>query len=832
MPSDSRLAVRVLFKDRSFALIAIFVLALGICAVTTQFSVVNGVMLRGFSFPNAGRLLSVNFIDPSQTNAFGTNGQISSMDLQELTPAQQSFELLAGYLAGSTVNVTVDGNPQRFTGAYVGENFLRILGVVPAIGRDFTAADNQPGAGKVTLISHAIWQREFGGAPDIVGKAIRVNGKAATVIGVMPPGFNFPTNEQLWIPIYNEFPARPRNDPRSLAPAVLGLLKRNVSLDQANAEMTAIAKRFAAAYPDTNKAFDTGEVKPLLDSFIGGPIRGLLWTMLAFCVGVLLIACANVMNMQFARATKRAKELAIRSALGATRWRLVRQMVAESFVMAGLGAVLGVVGAYWAVDYLSAAIHNQENPPPTWITFTIDGPVLACTVGATVLAAIVSGLIPAWLSSRASAADALKEGGRGNTSRTVNFITRGLVVLQLVVSCVLLIGSILQVRSIVAQQNIDFGYDTRGIMSARMGLMDGDYPNDDARKLFFDRLLRELQANPQFSAAALTSRFRMVFSGNGPIEIEGKAYKENRDRPNTNFEQISDGFLAVTGQRLLEGRDFRTDDLDTKLPVALVNAAFVRKHYGNESALGRRFRTVDGNGTQFGPWRTIVGVVTTIRMLGPFNPPNTDDSGFYVPFYSSVFGPVPATPAANQFATVLVKPRGGQRADALANSLRREVKKVDPNLPLYFVATPKDNIDGFIAQNRIIAAMFTVFGFVAVVLSSVGLYGVMSFSVNQRTQEFGVRMALGADQNRILTMVLRQGGQQLLLGLGLGLGLSLAVAIVGSAAIQNVLFQVKPYDPFTYIGVTAVLVLVSLVATLVPALRAARVHPNEALRYE
>jgi len=507
-------------------------------------------------------------------------------------------------------------------------------------------------------------------------------------------------------------------------------------------------------------------------------------------------------------------------------------MVAESFVMAGLGAVLGVVGAYWAVDYLSAAIHNQENPPPTWITFTIDGPVLACTVGATVLAAIVSGLIPAWLSSRASAADALKEGGRGNTSRTVNFITRGLVVLQLVVSCVLLIGSILQVRSIVAQQNIDFGYDTRGIMSARMGLMDGDYPNDDARKLFFDRLLRELQANPQFSAAALTSRFRMVFSGNGPIEIEGKAYKENRDRPNTNFEQISDGFLAVTGQRLLEGRDFRTDDLDTKLPVALVNAAFVRKHYGNESALGRRFRTVDGNGTQFGPWRTIVGVVTTIRMLGPFNPPNTDDSGFYVPFYSSVFGPVPATPAANQFATVLVKPRGGQRADALANSLRREVKKVDPNLPLYFVATPKDNIDGFIAQNRIIAAMFTVFGFVAVVLSSVGLYGVMSFSVNQRTQEFGVRMALGADQNRILTMVLRQGGQQLLLGLGLGLGLSLAVAIVGSAAIQNVLFQVKPYDPFTYIGVTAVLVLVSLVATLVPALRAARVHPNEALRYE
>lgn len=832
MPSDSRLALRVLFKDRAFAVIAVFVLALGICAVTTQFSVVNGVLLRGFSFPNADRLVSVNFIDPTQTTAFGTAGQIPSLDFDELQPVQQSFELMANYLNGSTVNVTIDGNPQRFTGAYISENFLRILGVAPALGRDLSAADNRPGAEKVALISHQIWQREFGGTRDIVGKAIRVNGKAATVIGVMPQGFSFPTNEQLWIPIYNEFPPRPRNDPQANAPAVLALLKPGVTREQATAEMTTLARRSAAAYPDTNKAFNTGEVQRLIDAFIGGPIKGLLWTMLAFCVGVLLIACANVMNMQFSRAATRAKELAIRSSLGATRWRLVRQMVTESFVVAAIGAVLGVVGAYWAVDYLSAVVRNQENPPPAWITFTIDGPALVCTVGATLLAALASGFVPAWLSSRTSAAEALKEGGRGNTSRAVNFITRGLVVLQIVVSCVLLIGSLLQVRSIVAQQNIDFGYDTGGIMSARMGLMDGDYPTSEARQVFFERLLRSLQGNPEFAATALTSRFRMVFSGNGPVEIEGKVYKENRDRTNANFEQISEGFFGVTGQRLLEGRDFRTDDLDTKLPVAVVNAAFARKHFGHESPLGRRFRTTAPDGTQAGPWRTIVGVASTIRMLGPFNPPNVDESGFYVPFFSTPFGPVPPTPVANQFATVLVKPRGGQHAEALASVLRREVQKVDPNLPLYFVATPKANIEGFIAQNRIIATMFSLFGLVAVVLSSVGLYGVMSFSVQQRTQEFGVRMALGADQNRILRMVLGQGARQLALGLGIGVGFSLLVAIVGRAAIQNVLFQVSPLDPLTYLSVSTVIILVSIVATLVPALRASQVHPNEALRNE
>jgi hypothetical protein len=314
--------------------------------------------------------------------------------------------------------------------------------------------------------------------------------------------------------------------------------------------------------------------------------------------------------------------------------------------------------------------------------------VLAFTVTATMASAIVSGLLPAWMSSRVSAVAVLREGGRGATSGRIGLLTRGLVVLQIVVTCVLLIGALLQVRSLVKQQAIDYGYETEGMLSARMGLMDADYPTADARKLFYDRVLRELGRSPEFAGVALTNRLRMVFAGNGPIEIEGKVYNDRRDRPNTNAEQVSPSFFDLTGQKVVDGRAFNDDDMDSTRPTAVVNAAFAQKHFGNESAVGRRFRTGDGTGP-YGPWRTIVGVVTTVRMMPPFNNPNLDASGFYVPFYSTPFGPADERPVGNQFATVLVTPRPGQRPDALISTLRREINKLDPNLPLYFVGTPK-----------------------------------------------------------------------------------------------------------------------------------------------
>jgi predicted permease len=828
---DVRIGVRVLVKERAFCALAVFVLALGVAAVTTQFSVVNAVMLRGFSFPNAERLMNVRFIDPSSTNFFGVNGRILPMDFEEFRTEQQSFELMAAYLNGSTVNLTAGGAPQRYTGAYVTEDFLRILGVSPILGRDFMAADNQPGAAKVALIGYAIWQRDFGGSPEIVGQNVRINGAPATIIGVMPQGFAFPVNEDLWIPLYSEFPVRPREDPRTNAPAVLGLIRRDVPITQAQAEITRFAARFAEAYPDTNKQFNAGLVEPLIASFTPLPLRGTLLTMLAFCAGVLLIACVNVMNMQFARAMLRMRELAVRSSLGATRQRLIRQMLTESLLLAGAGAILGVGLAYVSIDWLNAAVFTMENPPPSWMRFDIDLPVLAFTITATMAAAIFSGLLPAWMSSRVSAVAVLREGGRGATSGRIGLLTRGLVVVQIVVTCVLLIGALLQLRSLMQQQAIDYGYDTEGLLSARMGLMDADYPTGEARKLFYDRVLRELARAPEFEGVALTNRLRMVFAGNAPIELEGKVYTDRRDRPNTNVEQVSPDFFSLTGQKVVVGRGFTEDDLNSTRPVAIVNAAFAEKHFGNESAVGRRLRAGDGSGP-YGPWRTIIGVVTTVRMLPPFNNPNVDASGFYVPFYSTPVGPADETLVGSQFATVLVKPRAGQRPDGVINALRREINKLDPNLPLYFVGTPKQNIDGFIAPSRIIATMFSLFGLVAVVLAAVGIYGVMSFSVNRRTQEFGVRMALGAHNGQILTMVLTQGARQVALGLFLGLGLALALATAGGTAIANILFNVSARDPFTYVAVATLIAVVSLIAVLVPGQRAARVDPVIALRAE
>src|SRR5262245_40901727 len=828
---DLRVGVRVLLREKGFCALSITVLALGICGVTTTFSVVNGVMLRGFSFPNSARMVSVSFIDPTSKNFFGQNGQVSPMDFEEVRPKQKSFELMSAYISGATVNVTNEGTPRRYTGAYVTDTFLRVLGVSPSMGRDFRPEDNQEGSEKVALISYGVWQRDFGGAPDIVGKALKINGSPATVVGVMPKGFAFPVNEEWWVPLFREFPVRARTDPRVTNPSVLALLKRDVSLDQANAEMTTIARQLADAYPETNKQFNTGKVEPLLKTYTPLPLRGTLVTMLAFCVGVLRSGCFNVMIMQFARATLRARELAIRSSLGASRTRLMLQMLTESLLVTVVGAALGVGLAFYFTDLLNATVRTFDFPPPSWMTFDIDGPVLVCSLIAMFSAAIASGLLPAWMASRANLATALKEGGRG-TNRGTRVVMRGLVVFQVVVTSILLIGSLLQMQSIRKQQTIDYGYDTGAVMTARMGLMDGDYPTNDARKLFFDRLLRELRTRPDFEGVALTNRFRMVFSGSGPVEIEGREYKEKKDRLNANYEQITPDYFDVIGSTLVEGRKFQDDDQDTKLPVAVVNAAFARKYWGNESPLGRRFRALDGNSLQPGPWRTIVGVVKTVRMLPPFNIPNVDETGFYVPFYSQAAGPAKPDEGVSQFATVIVKARGGMQADALMNSMRQEVTKVDPNLPLYFVGTARRQIEGFVAQNRVIAIMFSVFGLVATVIAAVGIYGVMSFSVSQRTQEMGVRMALGADSRRILRMVLRQGSILTLIGVALGVLITLGLVVAAGDNMQAVLFGVSPRDPLVYGAVAALVALISLVASFVPARRATRVDPMIALRAE
>ena len=826
---DLRVGLRVLFKEKSFCFLAVLVLALGIGGATTQFTVVNAIVLRGFSFPHPEQLASVGLIDPKasdQNNNFGVGNIPTAQDYEDLKAAQHSFSMMASYLNGSTINLTYKNNPQRYTGGYVTDDFFKIIGVSPVLGRDFTAEDNRPGSPKTAILGDKIWRRDFDADPNIVGQNVTINGKAATIIGVMPPGFEFPVSEELWTPYYNEWPLTPRGElflgANSRAPAVLGRLKPGVTLDQANAEMIAIARHIAQDNPKTNQNFTSASVLPLINAFTPVQLRQIVWAMLGAVIVVLLIACVNVMNMQFGRAALRAKELAIRSALGASRWRLVRQMLTESLVVAFLGAIGGSLVAYWGVDLFDKVIKAAPFPPPYWWRFTIDGRVLVFTLAITLVATVVSGLLPAFLSSRGNAAEVMKEGGRGNSNRLVNIITRALVIGQIALTAALLIAATLQIKSIRNQTKLDYGYDENRLYAARLALMEGIYPTEDSRREFFKRAVRALRANPQFEAAAMTDRFRMTFAAAGQYEVDGQSYLTDRDRPRCNFESVSDGYFTTLGLRLLEGRDFAINDTDSKQPVAIVNASFARKHWGNQSALGHQVRIFNPGKEQ--PWRTIVGVVPDTLMQGPFDQ-QTEAAGFYMP----LLGASPAT----QFATVVVRPHRGQRADTLGPVLSKAVAELDSNLPTYFSGTPAQFHNDVLSGNRVISTLFTIFGVVAFILSGVGLYGVMSFSVNQRRQEFGIRMALGADAVRILRMVMSQGAWQLGIGLVLGAGgVALLFGVVAAAALKNILFKVNPLDPTIYFAVAGLLILVGAASCFLPARRATRVDPMVALRYE
>jgi putative ABC transport system permease protein len=826
---DARIGLRVLFKDRSFCFLAVLVLALGIGGATTQFTIVNAVALRGFSFPHPEQLVSVGLIDPqasAQNNNFGIGTIPAAQDYVDLKAAQTCCSQMAGYLSGSTINVTYKNNPQRYTGAYVTDELFKMIGVAPIMGRDFRPGDNKPGAAKVTILSYAIWQRDFNADPNIVGQGVTINGRAATIIAVMPPNFQFPFSDELWVPLFNEYPPTPRGQlligANNAAPAVMARLKPGVSVDQANAEFVGLARRLAKEYPKTNQNYVSASVQPLLNALAPVQLRQTVWAMLFAVILVLLIACVNVMNMQFGRAALRAKEVAIRGALGATRWRIVQQMLTESLVVAIFGGIAGIILAYWAVDMFVRANNALPFPLPYWMQFKIDGPVLLFTLGVILVATIASGLVPAIVTAKGNTAEIMKEGGRGNSSRLVNIITRVLVVGQIALTAALLIAATLQIKSIRNQMTLNYGYDENAVYTARMGLMEGAYPTQDARRQFFRRAVQVLRANPHFSGAAMTDRFRMTFAGQGQYEVDGRTYVTDHDRPRGNLESVSDGYFAALGLKILEGRDFTADDSDSKQPVAIVNASFARKYWGNQSAIGHRIRIYNPGQPQ--PWRTIVGVVPDTLMQGPFDQ-QTDNAGFYTP----LLGADPAT----QFATIIVRPRPGQRADTLGPALNKAIAQLDSNLPTYFAGTPARLHNEILAAPRIVATLFGMFGIVAFILSAVGLYGVMSFSVNQRTQEFGIRMALGADAARIFSMVMKQGAWQLAIGLVLGAGgTALLLGVLAAAALQNMLFKVNALDPSVYFAVIGLLTLVAAISCFVPARRATRVDPMVALRYE
>ncbi len=823
---DLRIGWRTLRKEWNFCALAVLALGLGIGGVITMFSVIHGVLLRGMPLPGPEQLVDVQWRDPSQPPDVTTG--LLPADYLELRPVQRSFTDIAAYLRLSTVNITIQGAPQRIQGAYVTEGFFRLLGVRPALGRDFTAADNTQEALRVAVVSHAVWQREFGGRSDIVGHGVRINGRAATIIGVMPPGFAFPTQEQIWLPLFNTFPPPVRSFQAvvgagaAASPNVnlLARLKPGVGREEARQEWSGLAAGLARAHPGTNKFLTEAAVRPLVESFVGRNQRMMLYVMCGAVAGVLLIACVNVMNLQFARATRRHRELAVRAAVGATRARLVSQMLVESALLAFLGALAGVLVAWYSMDLFRGAIAVQQPPPPYWIRLEIDLQALGFTAGVAALVTIASGLLPAFIASRVRASEALREATRGNTSRATKAVTRGLVIAQLGATCALLVLATLVIRSIVNQQQIDYGYDADTFLSARVGLVAADeYPTPAARRKFYDGVLRELRRVPGMAAAAITSRFRMTIGGSGAYEVEGEVYASERDRPQGSFENITDGYFATLGLAVLEGRDFTPEDHDARQPVAIVSTTFARKNFGKASALGRRVRPFQPANP--GPWRTIVGVVPDTVMQSPPFSASVDTTGMFVPFAN--------TPP--QFATILARPGGGS-PELIRGALQEAVASIDPNLPLYFVETPRQAHDELLAQNRILAALFSAFGLMATVLAMVGVYGVMAFAVSQRTQEFGVRMALGAERSQIAGLLLRESGRDLALGIGLGLAVAMALVQWFASAYGGLLFEVNRFDPAVYGGVMVLLALMAGLASIRPVLRATSVDPTQVLRGE
>jgi len=810
MFQDLRYGLRLLGKNPGFTMVAVFTLALGISGVTTQFSVIDAAMLRGLPFPEPDRLMRVTMRDPSW--APERDFSLSAADVLEIAPKLQSFEGLAQYFFAGSFIVTIHDTPQRLSGSHVTSNFFSLLGVKPAMGRDFTESDNQPGVERVTIISDALWRSEFGGDPNILGRKIRrLNGQPATVVGVMPPGFQFP-RDQLWIPIFNEYPGL-RERPGGGA-HLLGRLKRGVTINQATNELEVYLRALAKEYPQTNRRYTEARIEPLLFGFVGRPTRQLLITMLGAVIAVLLIACANVMNMQFAQATVRSRELAIRAALGASSSRLARQMLVESLVLAALGGAAGALLARWAVGLFAGVMGTLPTQAlPSWMLFKIDGRALGFTVAATALSVVLSGLLPALAAARAKPMDALKESSRGHTSRFIRRFTGGLVVCQIALTCALLISSLLLIKSITKQFDLNFGFDLDGVLAGRVNF-EAEYRDDDERRAAFRRVLTHLRSGAQFTHAAFTTRRNMMTNETFHGEIEGRTYARPEDRLESWLEFVSDGYFATLGLRPIAGREFEPDDRGDRQFVVLVNESFARKHFGNESPLGHRVRAREGD-----TWRTIIGVVPDTMMQGPLEQQRDG---------SAIFVPTEALPVA--YLTLVA--RGREPAERLTNALRRELAKVEPNLAIYGLETPKNHLKTALAQSRTVVSLFAIFGAVSVALAAVGLYGVMSFAVSRRTQEFGIRLALGAKKRDIMRMVMAQGARQLALGAALGIGLALALVQLGGAAVAGFLYKVSPRDPLVYIGVVALLALATSMACFFPARRATKVDPMIALRHE
>ena len=801
--ADVRSGVRMLWKYPALSLVAIVTLGLGIGLSTTVFCVVNGGLFKGLPFRGADRVVSVVAANPSQRQPLQP---ISVQDLLVFQNGQTSFEKIGAFTIDTLNLANADGRPDRFSGGELTVAAFDALGVQPILGRGFRDGDDRPGADPVILLGHQLWRERYGSAPDIAGQTVRANGVVRTVIGVMPERFAFPIREAAWIPLAIDPLAKPRGeDPKYL---VIARLKPGVGVARAKAEMAAVASRLQNDFPATNRGVGA-DVMPYAKTVLGPEIYGLLYTMLGAGIGVLLIACVNVSNLLVARASMRRREVAVRMALGAGRARVLRQHLTEVLVLAvaggGLGILLSLFGMRWFTQALSV------NPPPFWITFELDYRVMLFVIGLIVLASLFAGGLPALSASRVDAGTALKDDNRTSTSAGLGRFSSGLVVAELAVSCGLLIAAGLMVKSVVQLRNVQMPFAIGNILTARVDLPHAAYPDSTASIRFFERLLPKLQSVPGIEAATLSDGLPAAGNGSVPVQISGKAYAQIADYPLAREGIVTSGYFDTFQTRLLSGREFLPSDVSSSQPVAIVNASFARAQFPNLDPLGRQFKRSRPGSKE--PWLTVVGVVPDLLMEGIGNN-NASPVGYYIPIAQS--------DVANG---VRIAVRTTADPAAATSSVRAAIASLDRDLALYEIATMRSVIERQTLFYSIFGTFFMAFGLCALFLASAGLYGVMSFTVTQRTREMGVRSALGANGRVLIMLIMRKSVVQLAIGLASGLGL----ALLASGALQPVLYHVNPRDGAVFAAVAAALACVSLAASLLPARRVTRIDPALAL---
>ncbi|MBI2515284.1 MAG: ABC transporter permease [Opitutae bacterium] len=804
-----RFAFRLLLRQKSFSFIAAFSLALGIGLVATQFSLIDGILLRGIPAPDAQRIMHIGRLAPASQGRDGWE-LLPYRDFIAFRDRQTSFDLLVGATTGR-MNLSAPGRmPSSHPGGFVTYNVPELMGAQPMLGRWFTATEDQIGKPTLVVLSHKLWQEEFASDPSVLGQPLSVNGVAGTIIGVMPPHFSFPSSERLWVNL-RPGPNDPRTTPVDRA-EMIGRLKPGVSVEQARAEFDGIAASLERQWPESNRGYNRMDIDKIAFAYAGGGTVPILALLLAMTVFILALACVNVANMLLGRAAQRTRELAVRAAVGASRARLVRQLLGEALLLAGLGAVGGLIAAQFGVDLLDTYLAHQPFTPD-WFDFRLDYRVVGATALLTVLAGLFAGIMPAVQASRLDVNTALKDDARAAASMGLGRVARWLVTAQIAFSSALLVAACVLGWTVYETRQTNLRYDPDRLLRGRIEIYDAVYPSLEKRAQFFRELMERLRSEPGVDSVAVTSR---AFIGNGvptPVAPEGVVFKHANERPSLWLEVVSTDYFKLAGVTALRGRLFDAREQSLANRVAVINESFARKFWSGQDPIDRRFQSSQ---TPEGEWITVIGVVPDMKMQGLFAPPGIDEAGFYLVQDQMGWG----------WLDIFIRTKG----DPLqyVTPVRKAIASLDPNQPIHSIGTLTSITAQAARGFTIVGVMAGIFAGVTLFLGAIGVYGVTSLAVSRRTREFGVRMALGATVGQVLRLVLVQGGRQI----GLGLGVGLVGGFLLTRPVQSIFGPGVMNNPVVYLVVAAVIALVGLLALWLPAHRAARLDPMVALRSE